>query len=132
MRWLWHLFGMAKEHHDDRLAEAICQLSCAITEWREQTERDNKTILHRIEHKLDTIMTALETLTESVNANTAGQAELTIAVNAAVVQLGTPGATDAQLLTLAAAVDSSTASDAALTKALNDAVTPPVVEPPVA
>lgn len=70
------------------------------------------------------IMTALETLTESIRLNTEGQATLTTAVNAAIVRLGTPGATDAQLLSLASAVDSSTASDAALTAALNAALTP--------
>ena len=74
-------------------------------------------------------MTALETLTASVNANTQGQAALTTAVNAAIVQLGTPGATDAQLLSLAAAVDSSTESDKALTDALNAALNPPTPPP---
>jgi hypothetical protein len=75
------------------------------------------------------LMTALETLTASVNANTQGQAALTTAVNAAIVQLGTPGATDAQLLSLAAAVDSSTESDKALTDALNAALNPPTPPP---
>lgn len=75
------------------------------------------------------IMTALETLTASVNASTQGQAALTTAVNAAIVQLGTPSPTDAQLLSLAAAIDQTTASDAALTVALNNATTP-VVTPP--
>lgn len=70
------------------------------------------------------LMTALETLTDSINKNTTGQAELTTAVNAAIVRIGTPGATDAQLLSLAAAVDGSTASDKALTDALNAALTP--------
>jgi hypothetical protein len=70
------------------------------------------------------IMTALETLTASVNANTQGQANLTTAVNAAIVQLGTPGATDAQLLTLAAAIDQNTQSDKSLTDALITAVNP--------
>jgi hypothetical protein len=74
-------------------------------------------------------MNALDTLTESVNKNTAGQAALTTAVNAAIVQLGTPGATDAQLLTLAAAIDQNTQSDAALTAALTQAVTPPTPTP---
>jgi hypothetical protein len=92
--------------------------------------KDLEDRLRALEHKQDTIMTALETLTESVNKNTQGQADLTVAVNAAIVQLGTPGATDAQLLTLAAAIDSSTASDAALTQALKDAVTPPAPPTP--
>jgi len=70
------------------------------------------------------IMTALETLTQSVNANTQGQANLTTAVNAAIVQLGTPGATDAQLLSLAAAIDQNTQSDKALTDSLLAAVNP--------
>lgn len=80
---------------------------------------------HQSQHRNETIMTALETLTASVTAGTAGQAELTTAVNAAVVKLGSPGATDAQLLTLAGAIDSLTASDVSLTTALNNAVNPP-------
>jgi hypothetical protein len=92
--------------------------------------QDMETRLRAIEHKQNTIMTALETLTDSVNNNTKGQADLTVAVNAAIVQLGTPGATDAQLLSLAQAIDSSTASDAALTQALKDAVTPPTPPTP--
>ena len=87
--------------------------------------KDVEARLRALEHKQDKIMTALETLTDAVNSNTKGQADLTVAVNAAIVQLGTPGATDAQLLTLAAAIDSSTASDKALTEALVAAVTPP-------
>lgn len=75
-------------------------------------------------------MTALETLTASVAAGTAGQAGLTTAVNAAIVRLGNPGATDAQLLTLASAIDGLSASDVSLTAALNAALNPPVVIPP--
>ena len=70
------------------------------------------------------IMTALDTLIQSVNANTQGQANLTTAVNAAIVQLGTPGATDAQLLSLAAAIDQNTQSDKNLTDSLLAAVNP--------
>lgn len=81
---------------------------------------------HKIQHQHETLMTALETLTASVNAGTTGQAALTTAVNAAIVQLGKASPTDAQLLSLAAAVDQSTASDNALTVALNNAVTPVV------
>lgn len=64
------------------------------------------------------IMTAIETLTEAVNKNTAGQAELTSAVNDAIARIGTPSVTDAQLLSLTALVDSSTQSDANLAAAL--------------
>jgi len=69
-------------------------------------------------------MTALETLTASVAAGTQGQADLTTAVNAAIVRLGNPGATDAQLLTLASAIDALSASDVSLTAALNAALNP--------
>lgn len=75
-------------------------------------------------------MTALETITASVTAGTAGQAELTTAVNAAIVRLGSPGATDAQLLTLASAIDALNASDVSLRDALNAALGEPVVIPP--
>lgn len=70
-------------------------------------------------------MTALEDLTQAVTDNVAGQAALTTAVNAAIVKLGSPSPTDAQLNTLRDAIKSSTDSDASLTRALNDAVTPP-------
>lgn len=83
---------------------------------------------HNTQHRHEILMTALETLTSSVNGNSQGQSSLTTAVNAAIVQLGKPSPTDAQLLSLAAAIDQSTASDAALTVALNNA-TSPVVDP---
>lgn len=73
------------------------------------------------------IMTALETLTASVTAGATAQTALTTAVNAAIVRLGSPGATDAQLLTLAAAIDGLNASDVSLKNALQaalDAVQP--------
>lgn len=77
------------------------------------------------------IMTGLETLTNSVNANVSGQAALTTAVNALIILAGTPGPIDAQLLTLAGQVDSSTNSDTALTNAINAVLNaPPVVIPP--
>lgn len=86
---------------------------------------------HQSQHRHQEIMTGLETLTNSVNANVSGQAALTTAVNAAIVRLGTAGPTDAQLLTLAGQIDSSTNSDTALTNALNAALeAPPVVIPP--
>lgn len=79
----------------------------------------------------DQIMTGLETLTNSVNANVSGQAALTTAVNALIILAGTPSATDAQLLTLAGQIDSSTNSDTALTNAINTVLdAPPVVIPP--
>jgi hypothetical protein len=102
--------------------DEIRQLRDRITNIEQQTQ-----------HRHQELMTALETLTESVAKGTAGQAELTTAVNAAIVRLGNPGATDAQLLTLAAAIDGLSASDVSLTKALNDALnqTPPPPPPTV-
>ena len=84
---------------------------------------------HQAEHRHDQIMTALEDLTQAVTDNVAGQAALTTAVNAAIVKLGSPSPTNAQLNTLRDAIKSSTDSDASLTKALNDAVTPPTPVP---
>lgn len=75
------------------------------------------------------IMTALETLTASIDANTAGQADLTTVVNEAITRIGTPSVTDAQLLSLAGLVDSSTASDAALAAALRAALGTPAPTP---
>lgn len=105
----------------EKLIHIVSEL---IHEMREERGHDKKII-----RKLDKIMTALETLTASVNANTTGQADLTTAVNAAIVQLGKSSPTDAQLLSLSTAVDANTASDTALTAALNAAVTPVVPTP---
>lgn len=109
----------------------IEQLIQIISELVHEMREERRTDKHII-NKLDIIMTALETLTASVNANTTGQAALTTAVNAAIVQLGTASPTDAQLLSLSTAVDANTASDTALTTALNAAVTPVVPTPPPA
>lgn len=109
------LSDMFKEVHD---AMHAFQTSLTLKETKDQ-ERHSK------------LMTGLETLTNSVNANVSGQAALTTAVNALIIRVGTPGPTDAQLLTLAAQIDSSTNSDTALTNAANAALeaTPPVEEP---
>ncbi len=102
----------------------ICEVRLLIHEVREWGKEQRRT-----QHKWKELMTALETLTASVNANTVGQAALTTAVNAAIVQLGKASPTDAQLLSLATAMDANTASDSALTEALNAAVSP-VTPPP--
>lgn len=128
---------MPRDGHDDNTEKELIELlTRVLTDFFKEDHRSLSAIVTRLlalEKQQEQIMTALETLTASVNANTAGQAELTTAVNKAIVQLGTPGATDAQLLTLAAAVDSSTASDKALTDALNAATTTPTppTPPPV-
>ena len=105
----------------DQLAD-VRALSARIEHLSEHVGR----LEHQSQHRHQQIMTALEDLTASVNANTQGQAALTTAVNAAIVKLGVTEPTDAQLLSLKAAIDASTESDAQLTTALNNAVTPPV------
>ena len=79
---------------------------------------------HKIQHQHEKLMTALETLTASVQALHDGDAALTTAVNDAITHIGQPGATDAQLTTLAGVIDTKTASDAALVVALNAALNP--------
>ena len=126
----------AGHEHNNTEKELIELLTRVLTDFFKEDRHLLATIASRLT-LLETnsnlrhtqIMNALDTLTESVNKNTAGQAALTTAVNAAIVQLGTPGATDAQLLTLAAAIDQNTQSDAALTAALTQAVTPPTPIP---
>jgi|KBSSwiStaDraftv2_1062776.scaffolds.fasta_scaffold749664_2 hypothetical protein len=126
----------AGHEHNNTEKELIELLTRVLTDFFKEDRHLLATIASRLT-LLETnsnlrhtqIMNALDTLTESVNKNTAGQAALTTAVNAAIVQLGTPGATDAQLLTLAAAIDQNTQSDAALTAALTQAVTPPTPTP---
>ncbi len=102
--------------HDDVIAEALNRLMDEL--------RELKHALHKVEHQQKGIVTALETLTASVNANTQADGELTVAVNAAIVQLGAASPTDAQLLTLAGQVDANTATTAAQTAALNAALAP--------
>jgi phosphate starvation-inducible protein PhoH len=109
----------------DQLAD-VRALSARVEHLSEHIGR----LEHQSQHRHQQIMTALETLTASVTAATEGQASLTTAVNAAIVRLGNPGATDAQLLTLAAAIDGLSASDVSLTNALNAALNPP--PPPAA
>lgn len=85
---------------------------------------------HNTQHRHEEIMTALETLTNSVNTAAAAQSELTTAVNAAIVRIGTPSATDAQILSAATAIDANTSSDRSLISALTAAMATPVVIPP--
>jgi len=80
---------------------------------------------HKSQHRHQEIMTALETLAKAVADNAAAQADLTTAVNAAVARLGSPGATDAQLLTIAGQIDANTATTKTQTEAINTALTPP-------
>jgi hypothetical protein len=107
------LTGMFKEVHDT-LDEFRVML---LNQEQKQNERHG------------TLMTAIEELTAAQNEATIAQTALTTAVNAAIVQLGTPSATDAQILSAATATRANTASDVALTTALNNAVNPQV-EPP--
>lgn len=79
---------------------------------------------HNIQHQHKEIMTALQTLLDAIAAAAAAQTELTTAVNAIIVLVGTPGATDAQILSAAQAIAANTASDVALTAALNAALNP--------
>jgi len=110
------------------LSEQLADVRALSARFDHLSERIGR-LEHNTQHRHEALMTALETLTASVAAGTAGQAELTTAVNAAIVRLGNPGATDAQLLTLASAIDALSASDVSLTAALNAALnpTPPVV-----
>lgn len=85
---------------------------------------------HQSQHRHQQIMTALETVVASVNANTQGQADLTTSINAAIVELGADTPTDAQLLSLATQIDANTANAAALKTALDNAVNPPVIPTP--
>ena len=101
------------------------ELAKAIREFTSELRRFGR----RDSHWKQEIMTALETLTDAVNQAATAQTELTEAVNEAIVRLGTPGATDAQLLTLATAVQANTKSDVSLTTALNAALDPE--QPPV-
>jgi hypothetical protein len=108
----------------DQLAD-VRSLSARVEYLSEHIGR----LEHQSQHRHEQIMTALEDLTQAVTDNVAGQAALTTAVNAAIVKLGSPSPTDAQLNTLRDAIRSSTESDASLTTALNAAVTPPSPTP---
>jgi hypothetical protein len=119
---------MSKPHKDcsdDNTERPLIELIRTILfDFKKEISDALSALTNKEQERHEQIMTALETLTASVNTNTSGQADLTAAVNAAIVQLGTPGATDAQLLSLAAAIDQNTQSDAALAAALRAAVSP--------
>lgn len=130
LRWWREMWQRVRAMPDNPSTElALIQLlSRQLEIFREMADRIARFEHHsQIQHHQ--IMTALETLTASVATATAGQADLTTAVNAAIVRLGNPGATDAQLLTLASAIDGLSASDVSLTAALNAALNPPPPTP---
>lgn len=107
----------------DQLAD-VRALSSRMEHFGERLGR----LEHQTQHRHQDIMTALQTLLDAIAAAALAQTELTTAVNAAIVLIGTPGATDAQILSAAQAIAANTASDVALTAALNAALNPP---PPV-
>jgi ABC-type transporter Mla subunit MlaD len=87
---------------------------------------------HNTQHRHQQIMTALETLTASADALTAADTDLTGAINDAITRIGSPSATDAQLLSIAGIIDHNTEvvknQTAALRAALNP--TPPPTPAP--
>lgn len=91
-----------------------------LRQWGEQYTKDK--------HKL---MTALDSLTASVNTLATSITGLTAAVDTAVADITTPGATDAQLASLQSVVDAQTAAVNAQAARLNAATTP-VTPPPSA
>lgn len=126
---------MAKPKHnnngnDNTERPLIDLIRTILTDFIKEVRADLAALKNKEQERHSQIMTALETLTASVTAGTVGQAELTAAVNAAIVRLGSPGTTDAQLITLTAAVDALNASDVSLRDALNAALGNPVIIPP--
>ena len=108
----------------DQLAD-VRSLSARVEHLSEHIGR----LEHQSQHRHQQIMTALQTLLDAIAAAALAQTELTTAVNAIIVLVGTPGATDAQILSAAQAIAANTASDVALTAALNAALNP--TPPPV-
>ena len=101
-------------------------------------DRDEKIlqVLERIACELETsnhlkhkIMTALDTLTASINAATQSATALTAAVDTAVTEITTPAASDAQLLSLSTAVTALQGAIDAQTARLVTATTPPANPP---
>lgn len=85
-------------------------------------------IIHRLnhlEHTVQLMATALDTITASVNNQAAAITALQTAVDTAIADIGAPGATDAQLLTLASTIDGLTNAINSQVGRLNAATTPP-------
>ena len=120
------------KHSFEQLAYAIFSLSRELNRVCGQLEEVNHSaLLKRFAELERKIMTALESLTQTVTDSTTAQTELIAVVNEAIIHIGQPGATDAQLNTLAAAIAANTASDQALVASLKAALNPvPPVEPP--
>jgi len=74
--------------------------------------------------QLHKAMTSLDTLTASVSALAVATTGLTAAVDTVVTEIGTPAATDAQILSAASLVDAQTAATNAQTARLIAATTP--------
>ena len=115
---------------DDNTERPLIELIGKIlTDFTSEIRDAFAELQNKEQERHEKIMTGLETLTNSINANVSGQAALTTAVNALIILAGTPGPTDAQLISLAGQVDSSTNSDTALTNAINDVLNAPRVVP---
>ena len=111
------------------LSDQLADVRALSTRMEHMAERLGR-LEHQSQHRHEQIMTALETLTGSVTAQTTELTDLTAAVNEAIVEIGADTPTDAQLLTLATAIDANTAQQATLAQTLRAAVTPPVVPVP--
>jgi hypothetical protein len=101
------------------IRDEIHQLRDRITNIEQQTQ-----------HRHQELMTALETLTASADALTKSNTDLTAAVNDAITRIGTPGVTDAQILSIASVIDHNTAVITSQTTALRTALDAVPVPPP--
>lgn len=100
--------------HDEKILQCLETIACELIQS------------NHLKHK---IMTALETLTQSVDAAAQAATALTTAVDTAVTEITTPAASDAQLLTLAASVNGLAAAIGAQAQRLVVATTPPTPTP---
>jgi esterase/lipase len=129
---------------EDALLEFILsEIAEAENKWLsdETANMNDRQILHRLlaiakqqeqtnENRHKAIMSALSDLTDALGGLATDLQTDTAAVVSAVSHIGSPAATDAQLVPLTAAVTAARATVAANTKALNDAVAG-VVTPPL-
>jgi uncharacterized membrane protein YccC len=123
MNWIEiDLDDPVERHHTDR------ELLLRLLAHQKHEEHQNKE-----RHKI--IMSALSDLQDAMGQLNTDLASETSSVLAAVAHIGSPAATDAQLVPLTAAVKAASITSQANAKTLNDAVaavsTPPPPPPPV-
>lgn len=131
------LCAMAKSKHpekpacsDDNTERPLIELIGKIlTDFTKEIRDELAALKKEVHERNENMATAIEDLQAAINESTVAQTDLTTAVNAAIVRIGTPSANDAAITAAAVAVRANAASDVSLKDSLNTALDTPVVVP---